>query len=119
MTTKEVAERFVELNRVNPEGSSQVYEELYSPEIVSIENWGDREEYQGMEALMEKGKQWESMLEEMHDYKISDPLVADKSFAVTHYMDVTMKEGGRMQMTELGTYWVNDEGKIVREEYCA
>jgi ketosteroid isomerase-like protein len=115
MTTKEIAELVVALNRSND--YKKIYEELYADDIVSIENWGERQEHKGMEALKSKGEQWEAMLEEMHETIVSEPLVADKSFAITFYMDVTMKEGGRMQMTELATYRVNDSGKIYYEEF--
>ena len=114
MTTKEIADRLVELNRNNDH--KKAYEELYSPEIVSIENFGERMEYQGFDAIKEKGEKWEAMLEEMHEMKCSEPLVADNSFAVTFYIDATFKEMGREKMTELAIYTVKD-GKIVREEF--
>jgi len=67
---------------------------------------------------------WSSVvgLEEMHETKVSEPLVADKSFAVTFYMDITFKDspqmpGGRQQLTELAVYHVSDEGKIYKEEF--
>ena len=123
MTTQEVANRLVELNRMGPEGYKAVYDELYSPDILSVENWGDREEYAGMDAIKAKGEKWESGLEEMHSMSCSEPLVADKSFAVTFTMDVTFNEAsgmpGRMQMTELAVYRLNDEGKIIHEEFTA
>ncbi len=119
MTTQEIANRLVELNRMGEEGYKKVYEELYSPEIVSVENWGDREEHHGMEALMKKGEKWEAGLEEMHETRVSEPIIADKSFAVTFYMDVTMKGMERMQMTEIAVYRVNDDGKIYHEEFLA
>jgi len=52
----------------------------------------------------------------MHGVEVSNPLVADNSFACTMKMDVTMKDGKRMAMTELCTYHVKD-GKIVSEEF--
>lgn len=121
MTTAEIANRLVELNRAGKH--MEIYEELYSPELVSIENWGDREEFKGFEAIKAKGEQWYGMLEEMHELKVSEPLVADNSFAVTFYMDATFNEKGgpmmtgRMQFTELAVYRVNDEGKIYHEEF--
>ncbi len=121
MTTQEIADRLVAMNRENK--SDEIYQELYAPDVVSIENWGDRQEFVGFEAIAEKGKMWASMLDEMHDMKVSEPLVADKSFAVTFYMDATFNENGgpemtgRMQFTELAVYHVNDEGKIYKEEF--
>ena len=56
------------------------------------------------------------MVEEMHSLTVSDPLVASNSFACTMRMDVTMKEGGHMDMTELCVYNVKED-KIVSEEF--
>lgn len=119
MTTSEIAQRLVDLNKKGEEGYKQIYAELYSPDIVSVENWGDREEHVGMDALMAKGQKWEESVEEMFEMRVGEPLVADKSFAVTFYMDVKLKGMDRMQMTELAVYRVNDEGKIYHEEFTA
>ena len=123
MTTKEVADRLVAMNRENLH--MEIYAELYTDNPTSIENWGDREEYVGIEAIKKKGELWHSTLEEMHETRVSEPLVADKSFAVTFYMDATYNENmgpemaGRSQMTEMAIYHVNDEGKIDKEEFFA
>ena len=123
MTTQEIANRLVEMNRDNLH--MEIYKELYTEDIVSIENFGDRKEYVGMEAIIKKGEFWNEALEEMHETKVSDPLVADKSFAVTFYMDATYNEKmglemkGRSQATEMAVYHVNDAGKIYKEEFFA
>lgn len=122
MSTQEVAERLVELNKAGD--YKKVYEELYVEDVISIENWGDRMEFKGMDAIREKGEQWEAGLEEMHEMRVSEPVVADKSFAVTFFIDATFKESpmspaGRSQMTELAVYRVNDDGKIYHEEFLA
>ena len=125
MDIQAVAERLVALNR-EEDKHMEIYEELYSPEVVSIENWGERMESQGFEAIKAKGEMWFASIEEIHEMRVSEPLVADKSFAVTFFMDVTHKEGnelgipaGRSAMTELAIYRVNDEGKIISEEFIA
>ena len=120
MTTKEIADRLVEMNRQDLH--MEIYEELYTDDVLSIENWGDRMEFKGLEAIKQKGEMWYGSIEEIHETKVSEPLVADKSFAVTFYMDITFKEsemgpGGRQTMTELAVYNVNDDGKIYREEF--
>jgi len=56
------------------------------------------------------------MVEKMHNLTVSDPLIASNSFACTMRMDVTMKESGRMNMTELCVYTVKDD-KIISEEF--
>ena len=117
MTTEEIAKRVVELNRANDH--KKVYEEFYSPDVVSVENWsGKREEYKGLDGIKEKGEKWEANLVEMHETTVGDPIIADNSFAVTFYMDMTSKDMGREQMTELAVYCVKD-GKIVHEEFFA
>ncbi len=121
MTTAEIANRLVELNRAGKH--MEIYEELYSPEVVSVENAGERMESVGFDAIKAKGEQWFGMVAETHELRVGEPLVADKSFAVTFYMDVTFNENGgpmmtgRMQFTELAVYKVNDEGKIYHEEF--
>jgi hypothetical protein len=124
MTTQEIANRLVELNRADDYQTA--YQELYDTEkIVSIENWGEREEYVGMEAITKKGEEWFSMVEEVHSTSVGGPVVADHSFAVTFSMDVTWKPGampgfeGRQSFTELAIYRVNEAGKIYHEEFFA
>ena len=56
------------------------------------------------------------MVAEMHDMEVSDAVVAPNSFACTLRMNVTMKEGGNMDMTELCVYTVKD-GKIISEQF--
>ena len=56
------------------------------------------------------------MLEQTHGGSVSEPLVTDNSFAIVLGMDVTMKEGGRMDIKELCVYNVKD-GKIVSEQF--
>ena len=56
------------------------------------------------------------MAEEVHDWKVSDPLIADGYFSCTMMNDVTLKGIGRIQSTELCVYEVKD-GKIVSERF--
>ncbi len=122
MTVQEIADQVVALNRTG--NYQSIYQELYSPEAVSVENWnGEKTEYKGMAAIMEKMTAWEKGVGEIHEVRVSEPLVSDSSFAVTFYMDVTFIEGGmapvgRSQMNELAIYTLQD-GKIIREEFQA
>lgn len=124
MTTQEIANRLVAMNRENLH--MEIYEELYTEDVLSVENWGERMESKGLEAIKAKGDMWMASIEEIHEMKVSEPLVADKSFAVTFYMDVSHKEGnelgipaGRSAMTEMAIYHVNEDGKIYHEEFFA
>ena len=117
MTTQEIANKLVELCRKG--GFEEAQTELFADNAVSIEQQASPDfpqETKGLKAIKEKSEKWNSMVKEIHGLDVSDPLVADNSFAVTMRMDVTMKDGNRMGMTELWTYHVKD-GKVVSEEF--
>lgn len=117
MTTAEIANRLVDACKKGDFEGAQ--KELYAEDAVSIEPHGTgdfQKEVQGLDAILEKGKKWADMVEETHGMTVSEPLVADSSFAVTMTMDITMKGRGRMSMTELCIYHVKD-GKIVSEQF--
>ena len=65
---------------------------------------------------IEKGKKWNDMVSQTHSIEISDPLIAGNSFALTMRMDVTTKDKGRSDMTELCVYQVKN-GEIVTEQF--
>jgi ketosteroid isomerase-like protein len=116
MTTKEVANRLVELCR---EGKiMEAQQELYADDITSTEP----EHAKGMinahgkQAVAEKGMQFASMIEEHHGGTISEPLIAGNHFSLAWGMDVTMKGAGRTQMNEICVYEVKD-GKVVSERF--
>ena len=117
MTTKEVADRLVELCGKGDFESAQ--SELFADDAVSIEPYSTpdfEKETKGKEAIKEKGDKWNAMVDAVHAMEVSDALVATNSFAVTMRMHVTMKEKGEMDMTELCVYIVKD-GKIISEEF--
>ena len=117
MTTTDIANRLVELCSKGDFESAQ--KELFSNDAVSIEANASpafEKETIGMDAILEKGRKWNSMVEEYHGMQVSPPLIGEGSFAVTMSMSVTMKERGKMDMTELCVYNVKD-GKIVSEQF--
>ena len=117
MTTQEIANQLVELCRKGD--FEKVQKDLFADDATSIEPYATpafEKETKGMKALKEKGEKWNSMVQEMHGVTVSDPLVASDSFVCTMRMDVTMKERGKMDMTELCVYQVKD-GKIVSEQF--
>lgn len=117
MNIKEIADRLVELCSVGQFETAQ--KELFAEDVVSIEPYATPEfekETKGLPAILEKGQKFEEMVQTMHHLEMSAPLVATSSFAVTMRMDVTMKEKGQMDMTELCVYKVKD-GKIISEEF--
>jgi SnoaL-like domain len=117
MTTQEIAHRLVELCSKGDFETAQ--KELFSGDAKSIEPHatpGFDKETEGLDAILQKGKRFNSMVDETHSIAISKPIVATNSFACTMNMDITMKEQGRMKMAELCVYQVKDE-KIVSEQF--
>ena len=117
MTTKEIAKRLKKLcDKGDWEGA---HRELYAKDAVSIEpeaSGGFEKESHGLDAIIEKGKKWASMVSEVHEIEVSEPMIAGNTFAVTMRMDVTMKDKKRSDMTELCVYHVKD-GKIISEQF--
>jgi ketosteroid isomerase-like protein len=117
MSTKEVAKKLKKLcEQGNFEGAQK---ELFAKDAVSIEPMASEafaKETHGLDAILKKGKKWEEMVSKNHSLEVSDPIIAGNTFAVTMHMDVTMKDGKRMDMTELCVYNVRD-GKVVSEQF--
>ena len=116
MTTQDIANRFNELAQTGQ--WDKVQEELYAEDAVSIEpeNSPGLKTAKGLEAIKEKGQQFNQMVEEMHGGYSSEPQVAGNHFSVAMGMDVTMKGMGRSKMDEIAVYQVKD-GKIVKEQF--
>ena len=117
MTTAQIAGKLKSLCDQGKFEAAQ--KELFSEDAVSIEPYASpafEKETRGLDAILAKGEKWQGMVAENHALEISDPLIAGNSFALTMRIDVTMKERGRMDMTELCVYRV-DIGKIVSEEF--
>lgn len=115
MTTQEIATRLVDLCRKGD--FKTVYEELYSPNCVSIEPAGaPMERCEGLEAMAAKGKAWNESMEEFHASSVGEPIVAGNHICMTMMMDATFKGVGREKMDELCVYEVQD-GKIVKEQF--
>ena len=73
-------------------------QELFADDAISIEPYATPDfakETQGLDAIIKKGQKWNSMVEEYHEMKVSQALMAANSFAVTMFMGVTMKGKGR------------------------
>lgn len=117
MKTQEIAARLVALCREAKWETAQ--KELFADDAVSIEPAATpafAKETNGLAAIVEKGRKFDTMIEKLHSLTVSDPLVATNSFACTMAMDVTMKGQPRMQMSELCLYQVKD-GKIISEQF--
>jgi SnoaL-like domain len=116
MTTQDVANRMNEL--FNENKWQQVQEELYADDCESIEpaHAPGLQSVKGLDAIKEKARMFESMIEEMHGGWHKEPLVAGNFIAFAMGMDCTMKGMGRVKMDEIAVYEVKD-GKVVKEQF--
>ena len=116
MTIQKIATRLVELCR---QGDFETcYKELYSPKIVSIESEGAPTPVaHGFEGIAEKGKKWETMVEQVHRTEIGEPIIAGNHFAITWKMNLTYKGAPEpIDSEEICLYEVED-GKIIKEQF--
>lgn len=106
--------------------SSQREQELqngfYTDDAVSVEAVAmpdGNAEARGLDAIKAKNEWWYGA-HELHSSKVEGPFVhGSDRFSVIFDIDVTQKESGeRMQMREIATYHVNEDGKITREEFA-
>lgn len=118
MSTEAVAKRLVAMCRHGQFEEAQ--HELYAKDAVSIEPEaaanGPLGNVKGLEAILEKGKRFQAGVAEMHGIQVSEPLIAGNWFSVVLTLDITMKEHGRMTMSEVCVYHVIDD-KIVLEQF--
>lgn len=119
MTTQEIAERLVTLCRQGKAEAAQ--RELYADDAINLEPYGTpafAKETRGLSAIVEKGRKFGALIEQVHTVSVSDPLVAGNWFACAMQLDLTIKGHGRMSVHELCIYEVKD-GKIVSEQFTA
>ena len=121
MSTGNVARRLIELCRVGQ--FDRAVEELYAKDARSIEmdrqggvSGGPLVDAEGLEAIKQKGRRFESSVAKVHGITVSDPLIAGSFFTIAMGFDATYKEGGRKAMKEVCVYEVRDD-KIVREQF--
>jgi len=116
MATKEIAARLVELCRQGQFETAQ--KELYATDATSTEPAGAQAPpfVAGLDGIIEKGHQFQAMLEAVHGITISDPVIAEDYFSISLIMDVTMKGMGRIPMSEICLYRTKD-GKVVSEQF--
>lgn len=114
METKEIADRLVSLVR---EGKfKEAMEELYHPEIISLEEGPDMRECVGTEAVAAKGAWWDSTYE-VHGVQVEGPWVNDPCFLIKLTMDTEHRETKeKTRMTEFCLYSVHED-KIKHERF--
>ncbi len=117
MTTQQVAEKYYEL--IQQHQYEQIQNELYSPNVVSIEPENDTHlplVVEGIAALRQKEGTFYAHVEEMHGGYMSEPVVSSFFFSMMTGMDVTMKGKQRKKKDQIGIFEVRD-GKIVKEQF--
>jgi hypothetical protein len=117
MSTQQIAARLAELCSQGQFEAAQ--KELFAKDAVSIEPEETPQfpkETKGLNAIIDKGHKWSSMVEQVHGCTASAPLVAGNAFAITLAMDVTMKGRGRTKIEEVCVYETKD-GKIASERF--
>lgn len=116
MSTNEIASRLVELCRQGKFEEAQ--KELYADNAVSVEpeDAPGLTSVEGLENIVDKGRQFQAMVEEVHSLEMSDAVVAGNYFSLSLIMDVTFKGMERTNMDEIAVYKVVN-GKVVREEF--
>src|SRR5882672_6445186 len=91
MTTKAIAKQLVALCRKAQWETAQ--KKLYAVEAVSTEAEampGSDQTTKGRKAIIAKGRQFGTSIEKLHSLSVSEPIVADDSFACTMTIDMTM-----------------------------
>ncbi|HET6552945.1 MAG TPA: nuclear transport factor 2 family protein [Dyella sp.] len=118
MSTETVAKRLVAMCRHGQFEEAQ--HELYAKDAVSTEPEaaanGPLGNVKGLDAILEKGRRFQANIVEVHGVEVSDPIVAGNWFSASMTLDVTMKEYGRITMTEICVYHVKDD-KIDSEQF--
>lgn len=120
MNAKEVGEKLVGYARKGQH--LKAIEELYSPDIVSIEAIDGEEipaELRGIDKVRAKNEWWMDN-HDVHSMTAEGPYPHRDRFAVKYSFDVTPKggpmAGKRFEMSEVAVYTVKD-GKVVHEEF--
>jgi ketosteroid isomerase-like protein len=118
MNAMEIGTQLV--NLCNAGKDEDAVTQFYSPAIVSIEGQGTEEmpaRIEGLEAVRAKAQWWYAN-NTVHSTSASGPYLgaAADQFLVRFEMDITPKDGERMQMDEVAVYRVADD-KIVEEAF--
>jgi hypothetical protein len=115
MTTQQVANRLIELNRLGK--MSEAQEELFADNVESIEPAnGPIKSASGKKAVQAKGAEFASMIEARHGGSFSEPIVGGRYFSYSMTLDATFKGMGRMNLEEICVCEVKD-GQIVSEQF--
>jgi hypothetical protein len=117
LSIQQIADRLVELCRQGRFEMAQ--KELYADNLFSIElhdNPINKKKLKSLQSIIEKGKRLEEMIEEVHEFTVSDPIVVGNCIVFEMSYDLTMKDQNRLNWKELCVYRVKN-GKIMYEQF--
>ena len=119
MTTQELANRYYDLFQQRQ--VTQIYEQLYSGDIVCTEPehalaMGVPTLTKGIEAVLKKSKSRQELIDEVHSFFCTEPVVGGNYFSLAMGRDMTLKNGQRLQMAEIAVFGVKDD-KIITETF--
>ena len=115
MTTQDVANKLITWCRHGQ--MERAVRELYDEKVISLEPEGvPAQEVRGLQNVIKKGQQFNEMVELVHGYEISNPIIAENFFSCSMKMDLTFKGASRSTIEEICVYHVID-GKIVQEQF--
>lgn len=119
MTTQEIAANYQTL--MTQRKFIEIQDNLYHEDVVCQEpekaaSMGLAIFTNGREAVKAKGVARRAMIETLHSYACSEPLVAGEFFSVTLKQEVTFNGKPRMTLEEIGIFHVKD-GKIIKEQF--
>jgi hypothetical protein len=119
MTTQETAARYHEL--ASQRKFIEIQDTLYHEDVVCQEpekaaSMGMPIFTNGREAVKAKGIARRAMIETMHSYACSEPIVAGEFFSVVLKQEVTFKGKPRIALEEIGVFHVKDS-QIVKEQF--
>lgn len=119
MTTQQTATRYQEL--ASQRKFIEIQDDLYHESVVCQEpdkaaSMGMAVFTNGREAVKAKGVARRAMIEAVHSYTCSEPIVAGEFFSVVLKQEVTFKGKPRIAIEEIGVFHVKD-GKVVKEQF--
>ena len=116
LTIQDVAARYHEL--AQQEKWFEIQDELFADHVRSIEPPTAKHlpNAEGKAAVRKKGEDWVKRVEARHDSHTTQPIIGGNYFVVGRSTDITVQGLGRIQVSELMMYEVND-GKIVLEQF--
>ncbi len=115
MTTQELAEKL--RKAIQQTDLPLIHNELFSEDIESIEpQFGPMPHAKGITEVKEKANMFGGNIKELHSKNVTEAVVSGNHISLGMSFDATLKDGNRMQLSEMILYKVEDS-KIVSEQF--